>query len=261
MLVLLSPAKNMNFDPAPQAPPKTKPILTDDAAALAETARALSASRLRSLMRISENLAALNHERFQALTLNYRASGAKQAALAFNGDVYHGLEAHSLDADDLQYAQNHLRILSGLYGVLRPLDGIEPYRLEMGSRLNNPRGENLYDWWGERIARALREALRDHDDQTIVNLASKEYFAAVDRAALNADILTPVFKEEKDGERRQLQFFAKRARGMMARWVIKNRIERRTDLTNFREGGYRYQKRLSTDDVWVFTRPQPPKKN
>jgi len=257
MLILLSPAKNLNFDPAPDAPRATKPALIGDTAELADVTRKLTRAKIKSLMGISDKLADLNYERFQALEVSTKAGSAKQAALAFNGDVYFGLDANSLNKDDLTFAQSHLRILSGLYGLLRPLDAIEPYRLEMGSRLKNPRGANLYAFWGDKIAKELTKGLRGHDDKTIVNLASNEYFGAVDKDVLKARIVTPIFKEEKDGRLRQLMFFAKRARGMMARWAIQNRIETVEALKKFNVEGYRLNKDISSEDEWVFTRPQP----
>lgn len=260
MLILLSPAKSMNFDPAPGAPKATRPALLAEADALAGTAKKLSAAKLKSLMKISDALAELNHARFQAYAPEGRAPGLKPAALAFNGDVYIGLDAGTLSADDLAFAQDHVRILSGLYGLLRPLDAIQPYRLEMGSKLKNPRGADLYAWWGDRLAKAIDRAVKTHDDPTIVNLASNEYFSAVDRGALTAPVITPVFREEKDGELRQLQFFAKRARGMMARWAVENRIRSAENLKEFNVEGYQFRDRGSSRDTWLFTRPQPPLK-
>ncbi|MBI1394291.1 MAG: peroxide stress protein YaaA [Alphaproteobacteria bacterium] len=261
MLILLSPAKNLNFDDAPGAPPATTPALLKDARELADVAKSLSRSRIKSLMGISQKLAELSYDRFQALKASAKAPGAKQAALAFNGDVYLGLEAGSLSADDLAFAQEHLRILSGLYGLLRPLDAIEPYRLEMGSKLKNPRGRDLYAFWGEKISREINKAVADHADGAIVNLASKEYFGAVDPKALKGPVITPVFKEEKDGKLRQLQFFAKRARGLMARWAIRNRIEDTARLKDFDVDGYAFSPDGSDDEAWLFTRPQPPLKS
>ena len=261
MLILLSPAKNMNFDPAPDAPKTTRPPLAKDAIELSSVTRTLTRSKLKSMMRISDALADLNYERFQALDLSAKAKNTKQAALAFNGDVYLGLDAKTLSPDDLVFAQDHVRILSGLYGLLRPLDGIEPYRLEMGSSLKNPRGANLYEFWGDKIAKEINKALKTHDDKTIVNLASKEYFGAVDLNALNAPIITPIFQDEKDGKLRTLQFFAKRARGEMARFAAQNRIGDAKDLKKFNGGGYRFQPDLSDETTWRFTRPQPPKKS
>lgn len=260
MLIVLSPAKNMNFDPVAGAPAPTRPALLKDAAELAEAARALSKARLKALMGISDKLAELNRQRFEALRLDGKAPGAKAAALAFNGEVYLGLEAKTMSTDDFAFAQKHLRILSGLYGLLRPLDAIEPYRLEMGSKLKNARGGDLYAFWGDRIAAEIAKALKGHKDPTIVNLASQEYFAAVDRSGLDVPIVTPVFKDEKDGKLRSLQFFAKRARGAMARWVIDNRIESAADLRKFDRDGYRFDKAGSDAATLLFTRPQPPLK-
>lgn len=253
MLILLSPAKNMNFDPAPGAPRATRPQFIGDTNELSKTTKALTRGKIRSLMKLSEKLADLNYERFQA----FDGKGGKPAALAFNGDVYLGLDAKSLSGDDLKFAQDHVRILSGLYGLLRPLDGIEPYRLEMGSRLKNPRGANLYEFWGDKLGRALNAAVKAHDDPTVVNLASNEYFSAVDQKALKRRVVTPVFKEEKDGALRQLQFFAKRARGAMARWAVQNRITKADDLKRFNVDGYKFREGDSSDDLWLFTRPQP----
>ena len=260
MLILLSPAKNLNFDEARDAPKPTKPSLRKDTAELAETTRKLTPGKLKSMMKISDDLAKLNYERFQAFKTSGRVAGAKPAALAFNGEVYWGLEAKSLNEDDLEFAQGHLRILSGLYGLLRPLDAIQPYRLEMGSSLKNSRGKNLYEFWGDKIAKEINKTLKGHEDKTIVNLASKEYFGAVDAKTLKGRVITPVFKDEKDGKLRALQFFAKRARGSMARWAIQNHITDAEDLKKAKVDNYTYKKSLSTDDVWMFTRKQPPKK-
>lgn len=260
MLMLLSPAKNMNFDPAPGAPRATKPMFLKDTAELSGVTRKLTKSQIQELMRISDNLAALNHERFQAFSADSKSPSLKAAALAFNGDVYLGLDAATMSKDDFAFAQDHLRILSGLYGLLRPLDAIQPYRLEMGSRLKNPRGKDLYQFWGSQIAIAIDKALAGHADPTLVNLASIEYFGAVDRDRLKAPVITPVFREEKDGEARTLQFFAKRARGMMARWAAQNRIEAASALKDFDVDGYRFRPGDSTNDNWVFARPQLPLK-
>lgn len=257
MLFLLSPAKNLDFAPAPDAPEATKPALTKDLGELVDVAKDLSARDLKRLMGISDNLADLNHQRFQAFKTRGKPASSKQAALAFNGDVYQGLDAATLAPRELAYAQDHVRILSGLYGVLRPLDAIQPYRLEMGTRLKNPRGADLYAFWGDRVAKELNKAAKGHDDPTVVNLASKEYFGVVDRGALKPPVLTAVFKEEKDGKLRQLQFYAKRARGLMARWAAQNRPTRLDDIKDFDLEGYAFAPNASRDDEWVFTRPQP----
>ena len=260
MLMLLSPAKMMNFDDVPGAPKATKPALSKDIAEIADVAKKLKRSDIKKLMGISDNLADLNYERFQALKTSGRINGAKQAALTFAGDVYRGLDANSLKPDDLEFAQDHLRILSGLYGLLRPLDGIQPYRLEMGSRLKNPRGTNLHAFWGPVIAKELDKAVKGHEDPTIVCLASNEYAKSVDRKSLKSPFIMFNFKEVKDGKARAMMIYVKQARGMMARWAIEKRIENAENLKKFSIGGYKFSKTLSSDDEWVFTRPQPPKK-
>ena len=261
MLMLLSPAKMMNFDEVPGAPKATKPTLSKDIAEIADVAKKLKRGDIKKLLGISDKLADLNYERFQALKTTGRINGAKQAALTFAGDVYRGLDANSLKPADLEFAQDHLRILSGLYGLLRPLDGIQPYRLEMGSRLKNPRGTNLHAFWGPVIAKELDKAVKGHDDPTIVCLASNEYAKAVDRNALKAKFIMFNFKEVKDGKARAMMIYVKQARGMMARWAIEKRIEKAEDLKKFSVGGYKFSKTLSSNDEWVFTRPQPPKKS
>ncbi|MEM8771866.1 MAG: peroxide stress protein YaaA [Pseudomonadota bacterium] len=257
MLMLLSPAKAMNFDEPVGAPKATKPALKKDIEEIVSVAKDLSKSDIKKLMGISDELTKLNYERFQAFKTSGRVAGAKQAALTFAGDVYRGLDANSLKEDDLDFAQDHLRILSGLYGLLRPLDAIQPYRLEMGSRLKNPRGDNLHAFWGPVIAKELDKAVKDHDDPTIVCLASNEYAKGVDRKALKSPFIMFNFKEVKDGKARAMMIFVKQARGMMARWAIENRITKTQDLKNFSVGGYNFSKNLSSEDEWIFTRPQP----
>jgi cytoplasmic iron level regulating protein YaaA (DUF328/UPF0246 family) len=255
MLIVLSPAKALDFT-APVAPaPLTVPQLADDTAELAQVTRKLNVADLRRLMSLSDNLAKLNRERFQAF--DPETEEGLQAVFAFNGDVYMGLRARELDRKALAWAQDRVRILSGLYGVLRPLDAIQPYRLEMGTRLKTRRGHSLYDFWGERIAQALNEAAMGHKDRTLVNCASGEYFAAVDRKALKLPLLSCRFLEEKDGEARIISFFAKRARGMLARYAIDHRIDRAKDLKAFDVAGYSYAASLSNDDEFTFIRPQP----
>ncbi len=257
MIILLSPAKNLNFDAAENAPKATKPLLSKHTAELSARTRALTRAQIKSLMKISDNLADLNHARFQAFAADGKGAETKQAALAFNGDVYLGLEANTLSKDDLSFAQHHLRILSGLYGLLRPLDAIQPYRLEMGSKLKNDRGANLYDFWGDLIAKEINKALKGEDNPAVINLASNEYFSAVDRSALKANVITPAFKEEKDGRLKTLMFYAKRARGLMARWAIENRVTSPSDFKNFSVDGYKFEAEGSDDANWLFTRPQP----
>lgn len=255
MLILLSPAKNMNFDPVERALPSTTPSLIDETRILSKTTRQLTVSKLKSMMGINEDLAQLNRERFQVFDADQ--PGEKQAALAFNGEVYRGLDAASMSEEDLDYAQDHLRILSGMYGALRPLDAIHPYRLEMGRKLHTRRGENLYDFWGKKIAQELNGLMEGEAEPVVLNLASNEYFKSVDKKTLKARIITPVFKEEKDGQLRALMVYAKKARGMMARWAIENRISDPADLMKFDAGGYRFEPEGSKGDNLLFTRPQP----
>jgi cytoplasmic iron level regulating protein YaaA (DUF328/UPF0246 family) len=259
MLFVLSPAKTLDFTPAPAELPVTTPAMRADTARLATITRRLSAADLRRLMDISDKLAELNVERFRAFRSKADHLG-EPAALAFAGDVYEGLRARDLDPEALAWAQDRLRILSGFYGLLRPLDRIQPYRLEMGVRLANERGATLYDFWGDRLSKALNKAAEGHADRTLVNLASQEYFGAVDIKALKLPVVTCSFKQEKDGELRHLAFYAKPARGMMARYAIERRLERAEDLKSFDVEGYRYSPEHSAPHEWVFVRPQPPTK-
>jgi cytoplasmic iron level regulating protein YaaA (DUF328/UPF0246 family) len=255
MLFVISPAKRLDFTPAPEGLPATKAELQADMASLARTARNLTAADLKRLMGISDDLARLNRERFQAF--DPKSDEGLQAALAFAGDVYVGLDARSFSSADFAYAQDHLRILSGLYGVLRPLDRIQPYRLEMGTQLHTRRGTSLYDFWGARIAKALNAAAEGQADRSLINLASQEYFGAIDRKALKLPLVTCNFKEEKDGELKIVSFYAKAARGLMARYAVLNRVDRPEGLKDFDLGGYRFQPSLSKPGEWIFTRPQP----
>lgn len=258
MLILLSPAKKLEFNDRGLAPVATRPALMDRTAELAQTTAKLTSSEIKSLMKLSDDLADLNRERFKAFDPN--SSEGRPAAMAFNGEVYTGLDAPSMSEDQLIWAQDHLRILSGLYGALRPLDVIQPYRLEMGTRLKTPKGANLYDFWGDDIADLLKSELEGHASQTLINLASNEYSKAAKLKSIGAKVITVDFKEEKDGQLRALMVYAKKARGMMARWIIENRVEDPTALTGFDLGGYRYDQHGSTDTTLLFTRPQPEKK-
>lgn len=248
MLIVVSPAKRLN-ETAPHAGDGTTPRFRDEAARLAETARGLDAGALEKLMHISPKLAALNVERFAAFGSGL---GEKQAIEIFAGDTYSGLEAASLDADEIDYAQRHFRILSGLYGLLRPRDVIQPHRLEMGSRLANPRGRNLYDFWGDRIAEQLNADAEEAGTDILVNCASVEYFTAADRPALRLRVVTPVFMEDHPDGPRINSFFAKKARGAMARFIIQNRLDDPEALKAFDVGGYRYRAEMSTGDRLVF---------
>jgi len=252
LLIVLSPAKRLDFTEADPALPASERRFLEDTASLARTARARTVAELRRLMGISDDLARLNRERFQAF--DAESTDGVQAAFAFAGDVYEGLRARELDSAGLAFAQRHIRILSGLYGLLRPLDRIQPYRLEMGTRLKTRRGSSLYDFWGDRISKCLNADAAGMIDPTVVNLASQEYFGAVDAKALNLPVVTPHFRESKDGESRIISFFAKKARGGMARFAIDERIERAGDLKAFDRDGYRFDKAGSTETDWIFTR-------
>jgi cytoplasmic iron level regulating protein YaaA (DUF328/UPF0246 family) len=252
MLIVVSPAKKLNMDPVAGAG-ATRPAFQTQAIELAAAARELSAGELQKLMRISENLGRLNADRFR----DFGAMASKPAALAFAGDTYQGLEASSLEADEMAFAQEHLRILSGLYGVLRPLDAIEPYRLEMGSRLKTKRGKNLYEYWGDQISEALNAQAAAVGAKVLINCASQEYFGAVARGALKLRVITPVFMEEKAGAAKIVSFYAKKARGAMARFIIQNRLKDPQAIRDFDSGGYRYNAELSEGDSWVFLRDYP----
>ncbi len=255
MLVVISPAKALDMDPVALAP--TQPEFQADAVALAKVARALTLDELKKLMKLSDKLAQLNHDRFNDFAKVPADDAVKPAVLAFNGDTYHGLEAKTLSEDDIMWAQDHLRILSGLYGVLRPLDAMQPYRLEMGSRLKTARGKSLYDYWGATIAKALNAQADGVGAQVLVNCASQEYFGAVDLKALNLRVITPQFMEIKEDKPRIVSFFAKRARGAMARFIVENHLTDPEAIKGFTSGGYAFDPDLSAGDSWVFTRDYP----
>jgi cytoplasmic iron level regulating protein YaaA (DUF328/UPF0246 family) len=251
LLIILSPAKRLDFTEAIDAPATARRFM-EETASLARTTRRLTRADLRKLMSISDKLADLNRERFKAF--DPESQDGVQAAFAFAGDVYEGLKARDMDAASLAFAQDHLRILSGYYGLLRPLDRIQPYRLEMGVRLKTRRGSSLYDFWGDRISRQLNDDAEGQADPSLVNLASQEYFGAVDAKALKLPVVTPHFREEKDGESRIISFFAKRARGTMARFAVDERLQKAEDLKAFDRDGYRFDKAASTETDWIFIR-------
>ncbi len=260
MLTLLSPAKKMNLDPVQTDLEITAPRLAGDITELATVAKKQSAADLKRLMHISDNLAELNVERFKAFNLEGKSNSSKPAGLIFDGDVYWGLEAKTLPDDDLAFAQDHLRILSGLYGVLRPMDAIQAYRLEMGTKLKTKRGGSLYDFWGTTLAETLLLDMEGHSDQSIVNLASNEYFKAVDKKTLKRPIIEAKFLNIKDGKARNLMYYAKFGRGLMARWIMQERIDRAGGLKDFNLDGYSFDSAQSTETQLVFTRQQPPPK-
>lgn len=252
MLIVLSPAKRLDFTQADPALPASERRFREDTASLSKTARRQTRADLRRLMGISDDLAKLNAERFKAF--DPESTDGVQAAFAFAGDVYEGLKARELAPDALAFAQAHVRILSGFYGLLRPLDRIQPYRLEMGTRLKTRRGSSLYDFWGDRLSQQLNADAQGQADPTLVNLASQEYFGAIDAKALKLPVVTPQFREEEDGESRIISFFAKKARGAMTRFAIDERLERAEDLKAFDRDGYRFDKAASSDVEWIFIR-------
>ena len=259
MLILLSPAKTLDFSPLESELPTTEPALLTDANRLAKQVKQLAPAELRELMGISDRLAIATHGYFASWKATSAAAArvSKPAALAFRGDVYQGLAADDFHADDWEFAQRHVRILSGLYGVLWPLDRIQPYRLEMGAPLATERGDNLYAYWGERIRKLLAKELRAAESPTIVNLASQEYARAARLGELAGQAITPSFRDRHDGKYKVLSFFAKRARGAMARWLVQRRIVDADDVLKFRADGYRLNRELSTADAPVFTRDKP----
>ena len=258
MLTVISPAKTLDFDTPPTTRKSTQPLFLERSAELVEDARAMSPEDIRGLMGVSEKIADLNHRRFMNWGMPFTLDNAKQSVLAFKGDVYNGLEADTLNTAQLNFAQKHLCILSGLYGLLRPLDLMQPYRLEMGLKFANRGGANLYEFWGDSITRAMNTQLKKSGSRVLVNLASNEYFKSVQAGALDAEIITPVFKDLKGDRYRIISFYAKKARGQMARFIIDRELNEPDGLKKFRVDGYRYNKGESTARELVFTRDTPP---
>ena len=254
MLVLISPAKKLDFDSEALCSTFTEPRFQKQTGALVALAKKLSRADLKRLMGLSDKLAELNYVRYQNFQPRFTPENAKQAAYAFRGDTYVGLDADTLSEDDLKYAQDHLRILSGLYGLLRPLDLMQPYRLEMGTKFTNPNGEDLYDFWQDTLTKAVNDDIGAQNGKAVINLASNEYIKAIDPSKLAADFITPHFKEIKNGIPKTIGLFAKRARGAMARYIIQNRIETPEALKKFSADGYQYQPDLSSATDFVFTR-------
>lgn len=232
----------------------TDPDFLDSSLKLIKILQKLSPAKISKLMDLSEKLAELNYTRYQEFSVPFSKANARQAIFALKGDVYDGIAVEALSKADIKYAQNHLRILSGLYGLLRPLDLIQPYRLEMGAKLANKNGKDLYKFWGDSITQKLNELLKNAHTDILVNLASNEYSKAINKKLLHANIITPVFKEKKGKDYKVVMLFAKQARGMMAAYIIKNRIENTADIKNFREDGYGFNPALSTKDEFVFVR-------
>lgn len=256
MLLVVSPAKKLDFESPIATDQVSKASLLEHSEILIERCKKLSPDQIASLMKLSDKLAGLNAARFGEWSQPFTLDNARQAVLAFNGDVYSGLDAPTFSQDDFSFAQQHLRILSGLYGLLKPLDLMQAYRLEMGTKLDNERGSNLYQFWGDIITNELNKALDEQQTDVLVNLASNEYFKSVNKKILNATIMTPQFKDWKNGQYKMISFFAKKARGLMARYIIQNQLTNVEQLKNFDIAGYQYNSDLTQGNDLVFTRKQ-----
>jgi cytoplasmic iron level regulating protein YaaA (DUF328/UPF0246 family) len=254
MLIVLSPAKTLDFESPIKVNKTTEPDFIPRSAELISTLRTMPPAQIGSLMSISDSLAQLNVARYASWSKKFTADNSRPAVLAFDGDVYEGLDARSLNARQLDWAQKHLRILSGLYGLLRPLDLMQPYRLEMGTRLATKRGKDLYAFWGDQITEALNESLTVAKAQALVNLASEEYFKSVKPAKLDRPVITPVFEEWKGGGYKIVSFFAKRARGLMARYAIEHKLSKPEQLKDFDSEGYAFDAKASNEARWIFRR-------
>jgi cytoplasmic iron level regulating protein YaaA (DUF328/UPF0246 family) len=254
MLIVISPAKTLDYETPPVTKTHTKPQFLKQSRQLVENLRNYSALDLAELMKLSIKLAELNFDRYHEWKTPFNFKNAKQAALAMKGDVYTGLDAESLSEEGFGFAQRHLRILSGLYGVLKPLDLMQPYRLEMGTKLTNENGKDLYAFWGETITQAINKDLKAQGDDILINLASNEYFKSIKPKQLEGRIITPQFKEKKNGSYRMIGVFAKKARGLMSRFIIDHKLTDPEEMKHFDVDGYRYSKPMSKDDQWVFIR-------
>ncbi len=256
MLIVISPAKTLDYETPAKTKTFTIPDYLDYSQRLINRLRNFSALDIAELMKVSSKIAELNFDRYESWKTPFTEKNAKQAILAFKGDVYTGLDAESFKAADFKFAQQHLRVLSGLYGLLRPLDLMQPYRLEMGTKLKTDAGKNLYEFWGSVITDGLNKQLKKIKSDTLINLASNEYFKAVKPGELNGQIITPAFKEYKNGDYKMIGIYAKKARGMLSRFIIQNKLTDVDAIKDFAEEGYRFNKKLSKGNNWVFTRKQ-----
>jgi cytoplasmic iron level regulating protein YaaA (DUF328/UPF0246 family) len=254
MLIVVSPAKTLDYDTPAKTTVLTQPDYLDKSQELISRLRQLSSLDISELMKVSTKIADLNFDRYESWDKRFTEKNAKQAVLAFKGDVYTGLNAETFSAKDFTFAQQHLRILSGLYGLLRPLDLMQPYRLEMGTKLSTAHGKNLYEFWGSTITEGLNAQLKKIKADTLINLASNEYFKAVKPKELKGEIITPAFKEFKDGDYKMIGIYAKKARGMLSRYIIKHQLSDPQDIKAFDEEGYKFSKKLSQGNTWVFSR-------
>ncbi len=256
MLHVISPAKTLDFETAPAIDDHSQPQFLDHSQELITQLRALTPADISSLMDISDKLGELNAQRFKDWQLPFSPRNAKQAVLAFKGDVYTGMQAELFSKKDFSFAQQHLRILSGLYGLLRPLDLIQPYRLEMGTGFANARGKNLYHFWGDIITEQLNRELKTRKEKVLVNLASTEYWSSVSTKKLDAEVITPVFKDRKNGQYKIISFFAKKARGMMSAYIIQQQLNNSEAIKDFNTAGYAFNEAMSSAREWVFTREE-----
>lgn len=256
MLLVVSPAKNLDYETPLVTDKYSQPELLAHSQLLIDQCKTLSPADIASFMGISDKLAGLNAARFGQWSQPFTPDNARPAVMAFNGDVYGGLDARTLSDDDLDFAQAHMRILSGLYGILKPLDLMQAYRLEMGKKLATERGSNLYQFWGNIITEQLNQAISAQGDDVLINLASTEYFKSVKKKNVNATIITPAFKDWKNGQFKMISFFAKKARGLMARYIIENKVSTLDELKQFAVAGYQYSDDLSCGNDWVFTRKE-----
>ena len=254
MLLVISPAKTLDYDTPPETSKYSIPDYLDDAQVLIKRARKYSRPEIMKLMAVSEKIAELNCKRFKAWHTPFTPENSKQAILAFKGDVYSGLDAETFSEKNFEFAQQHLRILSGLYGLLRPLDLIQPYRLEMGRKIDNERGKNLYEFWGETVTEGINTQLKKTGSKFLINLASNEYFKVINTKNLDAELITPAFKDYKNGQYKMMGVYAKKARGQLSRFVIENQLTNPEDLKKFNIDGYLFNEELTDGNNWVFTR-------
>ena len=254
MILVLSPAKTLDFNSSFATPPLTKPAFFQDSLELMKSLNSMTQMEIANLLKISDSLAQLNFQRYQKFSSSFSNQNSQPAITSFRGDVYKAFEREKLTSADYRFAQKHIRILSGLYGILRPLDGIQPYRLEMGTKLANSRGKNLYDYWTDKVTKHLAKTLQEHDNPILINLASKEYMSVIDIQKLAFPIINIIFKEERQEKLKVIPIQAKRTRGIMANWIVKNRIDSSEELLTFSEDRYRYQPNLSSQSEYIFVR-------
>ncbi len=257
MLIVVSPAKTLDYTTPPKTKKFTLPDYLDDSAELIHRMREFSSLDISELMKVSTKIAVLNFDRYEVWNKNFTEKNAKQAVLAFKGDVYTGLDAESFTAKDFSFAQSHFRMLSGLYGLLRPLDLMQAYRLEMGTKLSTERGKNLYEFWGNEVTEGLNKQLKKIKSKYLINLASNEYFKVVKPRVLKGEIITPAFKELKNDDYKMIGIYAKKARGLLSRYIIQNQLSDIEDIKSFDMDGYKFNKKVSSGNNWVFTRKAP----